>query len=497
MLVASVGTALAEDLGLASIAMAEEGQKRLLFGSIEPLVSAMQQTPVDGLLPLLLNRLNQGTTLHELVAAGALANARTFGGQDYDGYHALMALAPSYAMAQELPKAQSALPVFKVLYRNTSRIQKTGGVDHETLHELGPDAKAAQPTGEGLRDATRRQDFQAAEATLASMSRGSLDDAYNNLQLIVQDDVNVHRVVLAWRSWALLELTGKEHALTMLRQSVRFCCDEEGGISKRRSADPLRNLLPVLLERHGLLARTPGDRHVDEAWIEKLSHTIFADSREAAAEAVAIALAEGVSPEDVGEAISLAANQLVLHDPGRKKAEPGKPAGSVHGASVGVHASDAANAWRNIARVSNPRNTFASLVVGAYHTAGQSGQLHAKPYPFAEHREAIASVKPESLLSEAEVAVRANDQVRACALIHRYGSLGMPERPVFEMLLRYAISEDGALHAEKYYRTVTEEFAASRPTLRWHHLAGLARVTASEYGNPAPGINQARQLLQI
>jgi hypothetical protein len=30
------------------------------------------------------------------------------------------------------------------------------------------------------------------------------------------------------------------------------------------------------------------------------------------------------------------------------------------------------------------------------------------------------------------------------------------------MLLRYAISEDGALHAEKSYRTATEEFAATR-----------------------------------
>jgi hypothetical protein len=64
-------------------------------------------------------------------------------------------------------------------------------------------------------------------------------------------------------------------------------------------------------------------------------------------------------------------------------------------------------------------------------------------------------------------------------------------------MLRYAISEDGALHAEKYYRTVTEEFAATRPAFRWRHLAGLARVTASEYGWPAPGVAQARQLLKV
>jgi hypothetical protein len=65
------------------------------------------------------------------------------------------------------------------------------------------------------------------------------------------------------------------------------------------------------------------------------------------------------------------------------------------------------------------------------------------------------------------------------------------------MLLRYAISEDGALHAEKYYRTVTEEFASTRPALRWRQLAALARVTASEYGFPAPGIAEARRLLNV
>ena len=66
-----------------------------------------------------------------------------------------------------------------------------------------------------------------------------------------------------------------------------------------------------------------------------------------------------------------------------------------------------------------------------------------------------------------------------------------------DVLLRHGVSEDGALHAEKYYRTVTEEFAVTRPAFRWRHLVGLARVTASEYGRPAPGYAEARQLLKL
>jgi hypothetical protein len=75
--------------------------------------------------------------------------------------------------------------------------------------------------------------------------------------------------------------------------------------------------------------------------------------------------------------------------------------------------------------------------------------------------------------------------------------MDQPVRPVFDLLLRYGISEDGALHAEKYYRTVTEEFAATRPAFRWRQLLALARVTASEYGQPAPGYADACRLLKV
>ncbi len=500
MLVAGVGSALAQDLGLASAALAAgdtgAGGTRLTFGPMEPLVALMQETPVNRLLPAVVERMKGGTDLRQMVAAAALANARTFGGQDYDGYHAIMALAPAYAMSRELPEGQAALPVLKVLYRNTNHIQEKGGPSHEALHMLESASPSAGESGaEALREATRRHDLAAAERTFAVLVQGPLDVAYNDLQYVVQDNINVHRVVLAWRSWALLDFTGKEHAHTLLRQSVRFCVDEENN-ARKNGGEALRALLPKLLERDGLAKRAPGDRQPGDDWIERMSQTIYSARREQAAEAVAEALREGVAPEAIGEAISLAANQLVLHDPGRRKEEGvGKPIGSVHGASVGVHASDAANAWRNIARVSNRRNVVASLIVGAYHTAGQSGGLNPQPYPFAEHREKVVSVEPTALLPEADTAIRAGDQARACALVHRYGELGLPSRPVFDLLLGYAISEDGALHAEKYYRTVTEEFAATRPAFRWRQLAALARVTASEYGRPAPGIAEARRLI--
>ena len=120
-----------------------------------------------------------------------------------------------------------------------------------------------------------------------------------------------------------------------------------------------------------------------------------------------------------------------------------------------------------------------------------------QPLPLAQHLGQIKATDPDALLREADEAIRGNLQGKASAVIHRYGELGHPPRPAFELLLRYAVSEDGALHAEKFYRTVSEEFAATRPVFRWRHVAALARVTASEFGRPAAGIAEARGLLKV
>lgn len=500
MLIASVGSSVALDLGLTP-AFADQGPEALSFGKMEPLVVLMQETPLDKLTPVLLEKLKEGTELRTLVAAGALANARTFGGQDYTGYHTLMALAPAYEMARELPEAQRALPVLKVLYRNTSRIHEKGGRKNEVLRPVTPsELPKDREGGEALRETTRKADWDAAERLYAAQVKESPGEAYNHLQYAIQDEVDVHRVVLAWRSWALLDLTGKEQAHTLLRQSVRYClASEQNRIERKYPNSPVRAVLPKLLDQHKLVGRALGERKADDAWVERMSQMIYSSTREQAADAVAAALAEGMSPEAVGEAISLAANQLVLRDPGRPKewTSPGKPVGSVHGDSVGVHASDAANAWRNIARVSNARNTVASLIVAAYHTAGQTSHQQKESYPLAEHLEKVTQKDAESLLRETEAAIKDKDQIRACALVHRYGELGHPAQPVLNLLLRFAVSEDGALHAEKYYRTVTEEFAATRAAFRWRQLSALARVTASEFGFPAPGYSEACKLLKV
>lgn len=500
MLVASVGPAVVSDLGLAPV-FADDEDRQLDFGDREPLVDLLQETPPQRLQAALIDKLHAGTTLRDLVAAAALANARKFGGHDYIGYHTFMAMSPSLAMAQMLPAERRALPILKVLYRNSSRIQETGGPEPEALHAI-QSSETADGAAEQIRDAVHRREIGAAEASLAAAAARGPREAYNALLQTVEENADVHRIVLAHRVWDMLDLVGEQNAETMLRQSVRYCIDNEEWRAKR-STHP-STLLPKLLDQYGLIGRSVGEGKADDGWVDEMSRTLFTSTPEQAADAVAAALAEGFSLASLFEAISLATNQLVLRDVGRtgKQVQPGKPEGSVHGDSIGVHASDSANAWRHIAAVGNHRNAVCATILAGYQAALDRVQrggsfLQWQPRPHADQLAKVTARDGESLCEQLDGAIRDNNQELACAITQRYADAGYDARGVLDVLLQYAISEDGALHAEKYFRTATDEFAATRPAFRWRQLVALARVTASEYGQPAPGHHEACQLLGV
>ncbi len=117
----------------------------------------------------------------------------------------------------------------------------------------------------------RRRDLAGAERTYAGLARENADAALNNLLPTLHDETDVHRVVLVWRAWAMIDLIGKEQAHTLLRQSVHFCIDAE----KHGSDQTLRTLVPKLLDQHKLADWKPGKRTADDAWVEGLSKTIF------------------------------------------------------------------------------------------------------------------------------------------------------------------------------------------------------------------------------
>lgn len=502
MFAAGLGASLAADLGFAT-AFAEEGPESIPLGEHQRLVELIRNTPAAELQPAIAKMILKGeTSLKQVTAASALANAVTFGGCDYVGFHTAMAMLPALEMSRQLQGGSQSLPVLKVLYRNAQQIQSVGGASKTTLQALHAAEHAAehareQDLGLQIRDACRKPDIDLGESLLATVGQEPLD-AFNALQPAVQDDLNVHRFVFAHRTYGLVGLLGKEYSYSLLRQCVRLCADHERmRIEHNQPASPIRELLPKLLDQYHLAGLTPGNRDPGDAEVEQLALAIYNGPREVAAEAAAAALADGIAPEVVGEAISLASNLYVLRQ--------GADKWRTHGDSAGVHSSDATNAWRNMARIAETRHAISGLIVAAYHAGIQSAPFQTPPYPTDEHRELIKIQDAPGLLAEAEDAIRHNDQGRATAAIQIYGERGHAVEPVFGLMLKYAISQDGRLHGEKYYHTVREEYGTIRPAFRWRQIAGLARVTASAYGYNredehgfrAAGYDEACQLLGV
>jgi hypothetical protein len=498
MLVAGLGASVVQDLGF-STAFANEGEAELKFGNLDGLIDLMQSTPAEKLQPILIEKLSRGETdIRQLISAGALANAETFGGEDYVGFHTAMAMLPALEMSQQLASERQPLPILKVLYRNSQQIQQYGGASKKTLREMHAAEEATvENAGLAIRDACRATDVAQAEKLFAPLGKGPLEDAFNALQPAMQDDINVHRFVFAHRTYGLAGLLGTDHAHTILRQCVRFCISHEQGRKKNNSPEsPIRALMPKLLDQYKLAGWRPGTRDPGDEAVEKLAEVIYRGPAERSAEAAAAALAEGISPEVVGEAISLASNLLVLRQ--------GPDQWRTHGDSAGVHSSDATNAFRNMARHSRPQYAVSGLIVAAYHIAAHK-PFSGEAYPTADHRAAIKAKDAEGLLSEAEDAVRHNDQGRAAAAIALYSEAGHSPEAVYDRMLKYSISEDGRLHGEKYFQTVQEEYRTTRPAFRSRQLIGLARVTASAYGydrvdkqgGRAPGYEEACRLLKV
>ncbi len=507
MLAASIGSNLVVDMGLAAEPNLDDD--RLEFGELEPLVACMQETPLDKLLPTLLDHLKKGASLQSLVAAGALSNARTFGGEDYIGFHTMMALAPAFRMSTEMSGTSQILPAFKVLYRNTQRIHEFGGRQKEVLRRVASAKGEFESLGvEGLHDrlrqAVRERDVAKAEAYFAELnlcprSPGSLLDG---ALFCVEDETEVHRVALPYRAWDLLDIVGMQHAHTMLRQSIRYCV-RSGSMAHDPGRESPTTFLPRLFDLYKLEEDPISRKATDAAWIRQFAQTIFQGNAEQAADATAAAIAEGIDALSIGRAITLAANQLVLRDRGRTPREesPGKPVGSVHGDSIGVHATDSANAWRNLSIHASGRNQRACLILGAYQVAydrvSRGGDfLNWDPLPVNYHFDRIQDADPDKLIEMLNDAVKSNMQAQAAAITSRYGTLGHDPEAIFACLLQYAVSEDGALHAEKYYGTIREEFSTAAPEHRWEFALSLARVTASEYGKVAAGYQQATELLK-
>ena len=187
----------------------------------------------------------------------------------------------------------------------------------------------------------------------------------------------------------MLDFTGKEHAHTLLRQSVRFCCNENRG---RPAPDPdaaAEAARPVQAGRQE--ARHPrGRRRLGrDRWRSDLRRRPGEGGRRGGRGPGRGVLA------GVGRRGDLAGGEPA--GPARPRPARRRTGPSRRAASTATRSGSTPPTRRTPGGTSpgssNPRNAVASLIVGAYHTAGQHGGQLAEPYPRRE-LEAVRDDRP-------------------------------------------------------------------------------------------------------
>ena len=119
-----------------------------------------------------------------------------------------------------------------------------------------------------------------------------------------------------------------------------------------------------------------------------------------------------------------------------------------------------------------------ALIVAAFQNTVRpehEGPLKEQPLPLPAHLEKITAKDAGSLLHDAEAAIKANDQLGAAALVHRYGELKLPRTA----RLRPAV----ALRCQRGRRVARREVLPDGARRVRHHPAGLPLAST---GGPGP-----------
>ncbi len=350
MIVASVGPALAADLSPER--PRAEAPERLSFGKLDPLVALMQETGPDKLQPLLVERLRNGADLtptHRRRRPGQRPRLRRRGLHrlpHHDGPR------PGLPHGPALPEDRRRLPVFKVL---VPQRRLSSGPRRRQRGRYAPARQAGRLAGRQVRRRrcsarpsntrtwpapTRPSPPSSAPASRSTPSTNFCPPSRRNWRSTASSCRTAPGPCPASSAWNTPRCCCASRCITASRTRSEAAATRSGRARRpRRAAETAR---PVQTHGQGRRHEEGGGRLGGPDEPDHLLST-----PEQAADAVAAALAEGIAHEAIGEALSLAANQLVLRDNGRPKANnPHKPVGSVHGDGIGVHACDSANAWR-------------------------------------------------------------------------------------------------------------------------------------------------------
>ncbi|HVZ09905.1 hypothetical protein [Rhodopila sp.] len=481
---------------------------------IEPLVQFIEETPRGEIVDATLRKLRDGVPARTMLMASALAVTRSSDlppGHHGGPLHPLAGLYAVTKLAERMEGEDRLLPVVQHVALANKHIHDPVTGPFQLLEYAPLDAASAQFSrtadlaADGSGEVVTEAGIDATKAAfLNACSRGESHRAdhlflwlWQNIPAIEAFDLLLsvanpknalddHYFIFPAQLWRALEIYGHEHLAVLMRPAVRYV-----------ARMPTLRAVPeidALIEQYGLLQRVLRQRSgADEtAAIGAAGEAIGAvDRYDQIPRILAQALADGLSLEGAGEALSIGAAGLFL------RSQTGNP--------MDVHLHTSANLRRYLLRLDglSLRNKLLCLLL--WHTGPEVKSTQYRMMPAPQPDMAAVAALPHRSQDELLKAITwsihhqpatdwsqvtnlgkmmAVPEVReAVNLAQQYVTLGYSPDVLIRRLGEIVCHDNFTeMHAFKHHQAIVEEFHATREPWRWMHLVCGVQAAAISFG---------------
>ena len=468
--------------------------------AIEPLVQFIEETSPEDILDRTLEKLREGVPTQTMLTASALAVTRST--DMPPGHHggALHALAGLYALTklvERLEGEEKFVPVLQHVALTNKHIHHPAMGPYQLLEFTPLDAGGVEGTKKAFLNAVDRGEWNQADHLFQWLWKNAPEIDAFDLLLTAAIPKNFHDDHYFMFPSTLLRAFGtgvldKQYLPQIMRPAVRY-------VTRNPVApnNPMPSPFPAieaLIEEHQLLKRVLRQRSGDDetAAIGELGETIgrvdvFADIPVL----VSQALADGLSIEGAGEALSIGAASLFMR--------------SLGGNPMDVHLHTTVNIRRYLIRLDGISLRNKVLLLLTWHIGPEirstAGRMMPAPQP---DMAAVAALPPRSQAELIDVikesiynqpptdwsqvsnlgVMRAVPEVREVVnLATQYMKSGYDPQAFIAMLAEIVCHDNFTeMHAFKHHQSVVEEYYATREKWRWMHLVCGAQAAAISFG---------------
>ncbi|HZT90205.1 MAG TPA: hypothetical protein VFA12_19720 [Stellaceae bacterium] len=468
--------------------------------AIEPLVQFIEETPPAEIVDRALEKLRGGVPIKTMLTASALAVTRSTEmppGHHGGPLHPLAGVYPVAKLAERLEGEQKYLPVLQHVALTNKHINHPAMGPYQLLDFEPADAGGFEAAKTSFLMAVGRGEWNQSDHIFQWLWKNAPAIQVFDLLMSVAITKNWnddHYFMFPGTVWRAFEsgVIDKEYLPVLMRPVARYVTR-----SPVLPLNPVASPMPEiegLIEEHGLLTRILRQRTGDDetAAIGALGEAIGAVSVYSdIPKLMAKALADGLSLEGGGEALSIGAAGLFLR--------------SLTGNPMDVHLHTSANLRRYLLRVDGLSLKTKLLLLLTWHTGPEvrSTQNRMEPAPQPD-KAAVAALPPrsqEALLDAITHSIytqpptdwskvtnlgmmRAVPEVKGTVnLAQQYMDLGYDPRAFIARLAEIVCHDNFTeMHAFKHHQAIVEEFHTTREPWRWMHLVCGAQAAAISFG---------------